>query len=91
MSKFFYKGRIEKKPKHESYGFNTKQAKKLGTEVNPLELIGNSDEKKAEVEAQLELHQIVATIRLIKPKENWLNWKPLINKPKTTVFENPKP
>lgn len=88
MSKFFYKGRIEKKPKHVSYGFNTKQAKKLGTEINPLQLVVNSDEKKAEVEALLEQHQLVATITVNnETEENLVELETLINKPKTTVFD----
>ncbi|PSW18164.1 zinc chelation protein SecC [Photobacterium sanctipauli] len=88
MSKFFYKGRIEKKPKHESYGYNTKQAKKLGTEVNPLQLVVNSEEKKAEVEALLEQHGIFASITVnSEAEENLVELDTLVNKPKTTVFD----
>ena len=88
MSKFFYKGRIEKKPKHESYGYNTNQAKKHGTEINPLQLVVNSDEKKAEIEALLKQHELFATITVnSEAEENLLELDTLINKPKTTVFD----
>ncbi|GAL06671.1 PBPRA1643 family SWIM/SEC-C metal-binding motif protein [Photobacterium aphoticum] len=88
MSKFFYKGRIEKKPKYESFGYNTKRAQKLGTEVNPLALIVNSEEKKAEVEALLATNAIVATITVDSTAtENLSELDMLINKPKTVVFE----
>ncbi|MGF1700118.1 SEC-C domain-containing protein [Photobacterium makurazakiensis] len=88
MSKFFFKGRIEKKPKHESYGYNTKRAAKLGTETNPLPLTVNSEEKKAEVEALLEQHQLFAVIIVdSEAEENMAELETIINKPKTTVFK----
>ncbi|MGF1724039.1 PBPRA1643 family SWIM/SEC-C metal-binding motif protein [Photobacterium nomapromontoriensis] len=88
MSKFFYKGRIEKKPKHESFGYNTKRAQKLGTEINPLPLIVTSEEKKAEIEVLLTEHQLFATITVdSQATENLAELDVLINKPKTTVFD----
>ena len=92
MSKFFYKGRIEKKPKHESFGYNTKRAAKLGTETNPLPLIVNSEERKAEVEAILAENQLFATITVsAEEKENLVELETILNKPKTTVFERRVP
>ncbi|MCG7586773.1 PBPRA1643 family SWIM/SEC-C metal-binding motif protein [Photobacterium sp. OFAV2-7] len=88
MSKFFYKGRIEKKPKHESFGYNTKRSTKPGTEANPLPLTVNSEERKAEVEAILAENQLFATITVnAEEKENLVELETILNKPKTTVFE----
>ena len=49
--KFFFKGRKNPKPKHESFGYNTKRASKLGTHDNPLTLVVCHEERKREVEA----------------------------------------
>lgn len=88
MSKFFYKGRIEKKPKYESFGYNTKRAQKLGTESNPLPLIVNSEEKKAEVEALLAEQALFVTITVdSQAEENLMELETLLNKPQTTVFD----
>lgn len=88
MSKFFYKGRIEKKPKHESFGYNTKRAAKLGTEANPLPLTVTSDERKAEVEAILAENQLFADITVnAEAKEDLVELDAILNKPTTTVFE----
>ncbi|KXI23483.1 PBPRA1643 family SWIM/SEC-C metal-binding motif protein [Photobacterium sanguinicancri] len=88
MSKFFYKGRIEKKPKHASYGFNTKRSAKLGTEEQPLSLIVNSDEKKEEVMAILADNALVANIEVSADKEEDLvELHGLLNKPQTTTFD----
>ncbi|WP_299020174.1 PBPRA1643 family SWIM/SEC-C metal-binding motif protein [uncultured Photobacterium sp.] len=88
MSKFFYKGRIEKKPKHESYGFNTKRSAKLGTEENPLPLTVQSETRKAEIEATLAENKLFGTVT-VNPDtaENIVELETLLNKPQTTVFE----
>ncbi len=88
MSKFFFKGRIEKKPKHESFGYNTKRAAKLGTEANPLPLTVASDERKAEVEAILAENKLFATITVnVETQEDLVELDTILNKPTTTVFE----
>ena len=88
MSKFFYKGRIEKKPKHESYGYNTKRSAQLGTEANPLPLTVTSEERKAEIEAILAENDLFAVITVdASAQENLLELDTILNKPKTTVFE----
>ncbi|GAA4872519.1 PBPRA1643 family SWIM/SEC-C metal-binding motif protein [Ferrimonas pelagia] len=88
MSKFFYKGKIEKKPKHESYGYNTKRAAKLGTAENPLNLIVNSTERQAEIEALLAEHQLMANIELnADAQEEITQLDTLLNKPQTTTFD----
>ncbi|MGF1685421.1 SEC-C domain-containing protein [Photobacterium japonica] len=88
MSKFFYKGRKEKSQKHESFGYNTKRSQKLGTESNPLLLVVNSEEKKAEVEALAAAQQLFVTITVDEQAiENLVEFDTLLNKPQTTVFD----
>ncbi|SDJ67800.1 SWIM/SEC-C metal-binding motif-containing protein, PBPRA1643 family [Ferrimonas sediminum] len=88
MSKFFYKGRIEKKPKHESYGYNTNRAAILGTEAHPLTLSVQTQARQQEVQAQLEQHQLFATIT-VNPdaEEDLLELESWLNKPTTTTFD----
>ncbi|OAN11561.1 zinc chelation protein SecC [Photobacterium jeanii] len=88
MSKFFYKGRIEKKPKHESYGYNTKRSKKLGTEELPLTLSVQSQDREEEIKALVAEHGFFADITINADlAENITELEGLINKPKTTTFE----
>ncbi len=88
MSKFFFKGKIEPKPKHQSYGYNSKRASKLGTETNPLKLCVASEERKAEVEATLKEHSLYAAIEVNEEKpEQLTELETVLNKPKTTTFE----
>ncbi|WP_318519492.1 PBPRA1643 family SWIM/SEC-C metal-binding motif protein [Photobacterium leiognathi] len=88
MSKFFYKGRIEKKPKYESFGYNTKRATKLGTETNPLTLIVISEERKQALLQQIEENNLFANITVdANVAENTAEFDGIFNKPKTTVFE----
>nr|WP_067286064.1 PBPRA1643 family SWIM/SEC-C metal-binding motif protein [Marinobacterium profundum] len=86
--KFFFKGRQTPKPKHSSYGFNTKRAAKLGTESSPLLLSVQSEARKAEVEAMLLEHMLIATIRVdAQVDENIADLLALINKPKTVSLD----
>ena len=88
MSKFFFKGRIEKKPKYESFGYNTKRETKLGTETNPLTLIVNSEERQQEVQQQVNDNQLFANITINADiAEDIAELDGILNKPKTTVFE----
>ncbi|USD35881.1 MULTISPECIES: PBPRA1643 family SWIM/SEC-C metal-binding motif protein [Ferrimonas] len=88
MSKFFYKGRIEKKPKHESYGYNTNRTAILGTKEHPLTLSVQTQARQEEVQAQIEQHQLVATITVNPDEnENLLELESWLNKPTTTTFE----
>ncbi|SMY38125.1 preprotein translocase subunit SecA [Photobacterium malacitanum] len=87
MSKFFYKGRIEKKPKHSSCGYNTKRENKLGTETNPLTLVVNTEERQQQLEAQLAEEQLFATITVdANAEEDITELTATLNKPVTTVF-----
>ena len=88
MSKFFFKGRIEKKPKHSSCGYNTKRENKLGTETNPLTLIVNTEERQQELEVQLAEQQLFATITVdANAVEDIAELAATLNKPITTTFD----
>ncbi|MGI2080035.1 SEC-C metal-binding domain-containing protein [Shewanella putrefaciens] len=86
--KFFFKGRRTPKPKHESYGYNTKRAAKPGTEAFPLQLIVTDEARKLEVAAIVAEHQLFANIEVnADVPENIIELEGLLNKPKTTTFE----
>ncbi|MEH6824265.1 MAG: PBPRA1643 family SWIM/SEC-C metal-binding motif protein [Motiliproteus sp.] len=89
MSKFFFKGRIEKRPEYGSCGFNTKRVSKLGTETNPLTLVVNSEERRAEVEALVVEHSLCASIAVDpEAEENLAEFDGVLNKPQTQTFAN---
>ena len=92
MSKFFFKGRIEKKPKHQSFGFNTKREVKIGTEENPLPLIVNSEQRKIELSRCAAEHNVVVDITVdSNATENTEPLDLLIARPSTkTVEKTPK-
>ncbi|PKF62642.1 zinc chelation protein SecC [Psychromonas sp. psych-6C06] len=85
--KFFFKGKKEKKPKHSSYGFNTKRAIKSGSQQSPFSLTVPTQERKVEVEAILEENQLFADITVDeKQEENIVELTGFLNKPQTTTF-----
>ena len=86
--KFFFKGKKEKKPKHTSYGFNTKRAAKAGTEELPFTLSVPTEARKVEVEDTLNEHGLFADIEVNENKEeNIVELEGFLNRPKTTTFE----
>ncbi|RTR38371.1 zinc chelation protein SecC [Shewanella canadensis] len=86
--KFFFKGRQTPKPKHESFGYNTKRVAKPGTSDNPLTLVVQSVERQAEVEAILSQHNLLANIEVnAEAEENISELDGLLNKPQTTRFD----
>lgn len=86
--KFFFKGKKEKKPKHTSYGFNTKRVAKSGTEIHPFSLLVATPARKSEVEMLLKEHGLFADIEVNESKnENIIELEGFLNKPKTTTFE----
>jgi len=88
LDKFFFKGKKEKKPKHSSYGFNTKRAAKAGTEELPFALLVQTEERKLEVEDTLKEHGLFADIEVNESKEeNIVELEGYLNRPKTTTFE----
>jgi len=86
--KFFFKGKKEKKPKHSSYGFNTKRALKLGSEELPLTLLVNTQARKLEIEQILQDNTLFANIEMhADHEENIVELDGFFNKPKTTTVE----
>ncbi len=86
--KFFFKGKKEKKPKHSSYGFNTKRAVKAGTEESPLTLTVNSEVRKTEIELILQENSLFADIEVNPDSvENITELEGFLNKPKTMTFD----
>ncbi|MCW8994359.1 MAG: SEC-C metal-binding domain-containing protein [Psychromonas sp.] len=86
--KFFFKGKKEKKPKHASYGFNTKRVIKAGSKEAPLALTVNSAERKTEIELLVQENGLFANIAVnADVVENLSELESILNKPKTTRFE----
>ncbi|MCL1137294.1 PBPRA1643 family SWIM/SEC-C metal-binding motif protein [Shewanella pneumatophori] len=86
--KFFFKGRKTPKPKHESYGYNTKREVKVGTAENPLQLLVQTAEREAEVNQLLADNQLVGVITVdAEQAEDIVLLEGLLNKPQTTRFE----
>ncbi|MCK8047020.1 SEC-C domain-containing protein [Shewanella sp. 1CM18E] len=86
--KFFFKGRKTPKPKHESYGYNTKREVKVGTAENPLQLLVQTAEREAEVNQLLVDNQLVGMITVnAEQAEDIVLLEGLLNKPQTTRFE----
>ncbi|GIU21792.1 PBPRA1643 family SWIM/SEC-C metal-binding motif protein [Shewanella sp. MBTL60-007] len=86
--KFFFKGRKTPKPKHESYGYNTKRAVKVGTEESPLKLMVQNEQREVEVKQLLIDNQLVGEITVDpSQEENIIDLIGLLNKPQTTRFE----
>ena len=86
--KFFFKGKKEKKPKHSSYGYNTKRAVKAGSQEAPLSLVVHNEQRKVEVELLVKENALFADIN-IEPQadENISELDVILNKPKTIRFE----
>jgi SWIM/SEC-C metal-binding protein len=86
--KFFFKGKKEKKPKHASYGYNTKRVVKAGTKESPLTLVVNSEERKTEIELLLQENGLFADIEVnADAAENIFELETVLNKPETITFE----
>ena len=86
--KFFFKGKKEKKPKHSSYGFNTKRVVKAGTKEAPLTLVVKSEQRKEEIELLIQEKGLFAEIQVNADlTENISELDAILNKPKTTRFE----
>lgn len=86
--KFFFKGRKEKKPKHASYGYNTKRVVKKGSEESPLSLVVNTQEKKAELDLLIQEKGLFANIEVnAQAVEDTCELDVILNKPQTIRFE----
>ncbi|BCK05149.1 hypothetical protein VCSRO162_3340 [Vibrio cholerae] len=88
MSKLFFKGRIDARLNHVVSGYNVKRDIKAGTEEAPINVVVPTEARKAEIEALLSEHSIVANIA-IDPKqpENIVELDTLLHKPKTITFD----
>ncbi|WP_394240963.1 PBPRA1643 family SWIM/SEC-C metal-binding motif protein [Vibrio astriarenae] len=88
MSKMFFKGRIETRQNHVLSGYNVNRNVKAGTEEAPINVVVATESRKAEVEAIIQEHSIVANISVDESQEeNTLELDTLLNKAKTTIFE----
>ena len=89
MSKFFYKGRIEKMQNYSGKaGFSTNRLVKPGTELEPLELTVKSEDRRAEIETILEAHSLFADIIIdAEADENINELDALINTQKTVTTD----
>ena len=86
--KFFFKGRQTPKPKHESFGYNTKRIAKPGTSDNPLSLTVANEQRAKEIEALLTEHQLIGEITInADAEENILELDGIFNKPKPMTFD----
>ncbi len=91
MSKFFFKGRIDVMQNHVGSGYNVNRDIKAGTKEAPITVVVNTDQRKTEIEQQLNEHNIVATILVDDQQpENTSELDVLLNKPHTvTVAKTP--
>tara|TARA_R110002124_G_scaffold63013_2_gene172092 strand:- start:9068 stop:9400 length:333 start_codon:yes stop_codon:yes gene_type:complete len=88
MHDLYYKGRIHTRVNHVKTGYSTKRTVKLGSEKNPLTLVVNSDEKKAEVTALVADNNLFAIINVDSVANEDLNeLEVILNKPTTTIFD----
>ena len=88
MHDLYYKGRIHTRVNHVKTGYSTKRTVKLGSEKNPLTLVVNSEEKKAEVAIVVAENDLFATISVDSAASEDLNeLEVILNKPTTTTFE----
>ncbi|MCK5881011.1 MAG: SEC-C domain-containing protein [Sinobacterium sp.] len=60
--KFFFKGRINKKPKHFSHSFNTKRQIKPGSEEAPIDVWVTHKERAEEISAIAAQHELCVNI-----------------------------
>jgi len=88
MSKFFFKGRQDKREDHQNHSYSTKANLRAGTEKSPLTLVVNSQQRKEEVETQLQDNLLWASIEVdAEAEENIGELTAVLNKPTTVVTE----
>ena len=90
MSKFFFKGRQDKRENHENHGYEPKGAHKPGSKKYPLELTVTSDQRREEIEAILKENDLYASIAIDTnedAEENIFDLTGILNKPKTQTVE----
>ncbi|MFT5578836.1 MAG: SWIM/SEC-C metal-binding protein [Paraglaciecola psychrophila] len=88
MSKFFFKGRQDKREDHQNHSFSSKATLRPGTEKSPLTLVVNSPERKEEVEAQLQDNLLWGSIEVdLEAEENIVELTAVLNKPTTVTTD----
>ena len=74
--------------KYGKKGFSPKRNEKMGSELHPLSLVVNSNERKLEIEAILIEHKLFASIELdIDSNENISELEFFLKKPTPQVFD----
>jgi SWIM/SEC-C metal-binding protein len=82
MSKFFFKGRQDKREDHQNHSFSNKATLRPGTEKSPLTLVVNSQQRKDEVETQLQDNLLWGSIELdLEADEDIGELTAVLNKP----------
>ena len=80
--KFFFKGRKTPKPEYGESGYNTKRMTKPGTAVCPIKVFVQSEQRKLEVQAIADEHNIHSCIFVDEGiPENIKELTGLLNKP----------
>ncbi|QXO18827.1 PBPRA1643 family SWIM/SEC-C metal-binding motif protein [Vibrio ostreae] len=88
MSKLFFKGRIDARQNHVISGYNVKRDVKAGTEEAPINIVVPTEARKAEIEALVSEHTIVAHIAVDSEQpENTVELDTLLSKPQTITYE----
>lgn len=92
--KFFYKGRQDARQHHTSYGgFQTKASQKAGSKKYPLSLVVTSEDRRRDLEAQLEeagLHADITVDARDGAVESIAEFTALMNKGATvTIAKTP--
>lgn len=88
MSKFFYRGTPDIMGSYGKNGYNPKPNVKLGSVNSPLSLVVSSEERKREVQALVEQHELFANIKINDAvAEDVKELDAVLNKPTTQRFE----
>lgn len=88
MSKFFFKGRIDKRENYGANRYETKRAEKPGSEDFPLNVCVQSDERRIGVEAILSSNSLFANIEVNPDSaENLSELDGMLNTPQTIVLQ----
>ncbi len=88
MSKFFFKGRIDKRENYAGGGYETKRTEKPGSEDFPLNISVQTDERRIEIEAILASNSLFANIEVnAEVEENLSELNGMLDTPKTMVVD----
>ncbi|NRB40634.1 MAG: SEC-C domain-containing protein [Pseudomonadales bacterium] len=86
--KFFFQGKLQKKPQQVGESFKTKRTTRPGSKEAPLKLTVVTQERQVEVQALVDERKLFATITLISDgQEDIAELNSLISTPKTIVLE----